>query len=95
MPITIQDVKKVAKLAKLQFQPQEQKRIAKQLDQIVIYMKKLNELETDMIEPTSHVIDLKNIFRDDKSEGWIKQEEALENAPAKKKGYFSVPKVIG
>ncbi|MFQ5770156.1 MAG: Asp-tRNA(Asn)/Glu-tRNA(Gln) amidotransferase subunit GatC [bacterium] len=94
MPITIQDVDKVATLAKLHFSSEEKQQLARQLDQIVMYIEKLNELDTENVEPTSHVIDLKNVFREDKSEDWLTQEEALQNAPVKKKGYFSVPKVI-
>ncbi len=94
MPISIEDVDKIAALAKLKFSDEEKQKLAKQLDQIVAYVEKLNELDTESIEPTYHVIDLKNVFREDKVEPWLTQEEALQNAPAKKHGYFSVPKVI-
>lgn len=95
MPISIDDVEKVATLAKLQFTSEEKQKLAKQLDQIVAYVEKLNELNTENVKPTSHVINLKNVLREDKVEAWLSQEEALQNAPAKKNGYFSVPKVIG
>ncbi|MFQ6113435.1 MAG: Asp-tRNA(Asn)/Glu-tRNA(Gln) amidotransferase subunit GatC [bacterium] len=95
MSITIQDVEKIAALAKLEFSSEEKQKLAKQLDQIVAYVEKLNELDTESVPPTSHVIDLKNVLREDKVEEWLTQEEALRNAPAKKHGYFSVPKVIG
>ena len=94
MPVTIQKVEKIARLAKLQFSKSEKEKIARQLDQIVVYMNKLNELETESVQPVSHVVGLKNIFREDKCEPWLQQEEALANAPESKKGYFSVPKVI-
>jgi aspartyl-tRNA(Asn)/glutamyl-tRNA(Gln) amidotransferase subunit C len=93
--ITIEDVEKVAALAKLEFTIEEKQKLAKQLDQIVAYVEKLNELEVENVKPTSHVIELKNVLREDKVEAWLSQEEALKNAPAKKNGYFSVPKVIG
>lgn len=95
MPIRIEDVDKVAALAKLDFSEEEKTRIAEQLNQIVAYVEKLQELNTDDVPPTSHVINLVNVLRDDKVEPWLSQEEALRNAPAKKRGYFSVPKVIG
>ncbi|MFQ5863663.1 MAG: Asp-tRNA(Asn)/Glu-tRNA(Gln) amidotransferase subunit GatC [bacterium] len=95
MPITIQDVDKIAALAKLEFSSAEKQKLAKELDQIVAYVEKLNELNTESVPPTSHVVDLKNVLREDKVEEWLTQEEALRNAPAKKHGFFSVPKVIG
>lgn len=95
MSITIEDVEKVAALAKLEFTTEEKQKLAKQLDQIVAYVEKLNELDIENVKPTSHVIELKNVLRKDNVEEWLSQEEALQNAPAKKNGYFSVPKVIG
>ncbi len=95
MPIKIEDVEKVASLAKLEFPFEEKQKLAKELDQIVAYVERLNELDTKAVEPTSHIIDLKNIFREDKVQNWFEQEQALANAPQKKQGYFSVPKVIG
>jgi aspartyl-tRNA(Asn)/glutamyl-tRNA(Gln) amidotransferase subunit C len=95
MPVTIEDVEKVAALAKLEFSEEEKAKIARQLDKIVGYVEKLRELDTDDVPPTSHVINLVNVLRDDKVEPWLTQEEALRNAPARKRGYFSVPKVIG
>ena len=95
MSITIEDVEKVAALSKLQFTSEEKQKLTKQLNQIVAYVEKLNELDTEEVMPTSHVIELNNVLREDKVEVWLTQEAALQNAPAKEKGYFSVPKVIG
>ncbi|MCI0617875.1 Asp-tRNA(Asn)/Glu-tRNA(Gln) amidotransferase subunit GatC [bacterium] len=95
MPITIEEVKHVAALAKLSFSDEELAKIAKELDAIVGYVEQLKELNVDEVPPTSHVLDLHNVFREDKTEPWLTTEEALQNAPAKKMGYFSVPKVIG
>ncbi len=69
--------------------------MAKELDQIVAYVERLNELDTKAVEPISHIIDLKNILREDKVQNWLEQEQALANAPQKKQSYFCVPKVIG
>jgi aspartyl-tRNA(Asn)/glutamyl-tRNA(Gln) amidotransferase subunit C len=95
MLITLAEVKHVAALAKLTFTDEELAKIAKELDAIVGYVEQLKELNVDGVPPTSHVLDLHNVFRDDKVEPWLTTEEALQNAPAQKKGYFSVPKVIG
>lgn len=94
MSITIQDVEKVMRLAKLEFSQEEKEKFVKQLDQIVAYVEKLEELDTENVEPTSHVVELKNVLREDDMAAWLSQDEALANAPKKKQGYFSVPKVI-
>lgn len=95
MPITLAEVKHVAALAKLAFTDDELAKIAKELEAIVGYVEQLKELNVDSVPPTAHVLDLHNVFRDDKVEPWLTNAEALQNAPAPKQGYFSVPKVIG
>ncbi|OGB98765.1 asparaginyl/glutamyl-tRNA amidotransferase subunit C [candidate division KSB1 bacterium RBG_16_48_16] len=95
MSVTIQDVENIARLAKLAFTEEEKKRFVDQFNQILAYVEKLNELDTDDVVPTYHVLDLKNVMREDVVEPWLTQEEALANAPKQKNGYFSVPKVIG
>ncbi|RMD87335.1 MAG: Asp-tRNA(Asn)/Glu-tRNA(Gln) amidotransferase subunit GatC [Calditrichaeota bacterium] len=95
MAITVHEVDKITFLAKLKFSESEKQKIARELDQIVAYVDKLNELDTSDVEPLSHVMEFKNVLREDSVEKWLTQEEALKNAPAKKQGYFSVPKVIG
>ena len=95
MPIEIEDVEKIATLAKLEFSSQEKQELAKELEQIVSYVARLNELDTKAVEPTLHITDLKNVLREDNVQDWLDQEQALANAPQKKQGYFSVPKVIG
>ena len=95
MSVTLSDVEKIAKLAKLDLSSQEKLKLADQMAEIVRYVEKLNELDTENIAPTSHVLDLKNVFREDKVQTWLTQDEALSNAPAKNQGFFSVPKVIG
>ncbi|HEX9654015.1 MAG TPA: Asp-tRNA(Asn)/Glu-tRNA(Gln) amidotransferase subunit GatC [bacterium] len=95
MPITIADVEKVASLAKLSFARQHLEKLQVELDRIVAYVEKLNELDTDSVEATSHVMELQNVYREDRVERWLTQEHALRNAPRTKNGYFTVPKVIG
>jgi aspartyl-tRNA(Asn)/glutamyl-tRNA(Gln) amidotransferase subunit C len=65
------------------------------LDAIVGYVEQLKELDVENVPATSHVLELNNVFREDKAGPWLTPEEALQNAPAQKMGYFSVPKVIG
>ncbi len=94
MAITKTDVERVAKLAKLDFTEDEKEDFTHQLSDILTYIEKLNELDTNKIEPTSHVLGIQNELREDKVESWLTQEEALKNAPQQKMGFFSVPKVI-
>lgn len=95
MSVSISDVEKTAYLAKLEFTDNEKKALQAQLNQIVTYVEKLNELDTDDVEPTLHVLDMKNVFREDVVKSSMSQEDVLKNAPRQKHGYFSVPKVIG
>ena len=92
--ITKKDVEYVAKLARLKLSEKEKEKFAKHLDQILKYIDKLNELDTKKVKPTSHVLPLKYVFREDKVGKSLKVEKVLENAPEKVKGFFKVPKVI-
>ncbi len=95
MPVTLNEVEKIAKLAKLSFSEKEKEMFVQQFNQILLYMEKLNELDTENVPPTTHVLDLKNVLRKDEAIPWLTQEEAMANAPKQKDGFFSVPKVIG
>ncbi|NOY77671.1 MAG: Asp-tRNA(Asn)/Glu-tRNA(Gln) amidotransferase subunit GatC [Calditrichaeota bacterium] len=94
MAITVEDVEKIAKLAKLSFTDKEKQKFTEQLSQIISYVEKLNELDVEGVPATYHVLEVKNVFRKDEVKPSMPQEEVLENAPSKKNGYFSVPKVI-
>ena len=65
-----------------------------QLNAILAYIEKLNTLDTSGVGPTSHVLNLKNVFRRDVIGPSLSQEEALRNAPSSDRGHFTVPKVI-
>lgn len=92
--ITKEDVKHVADLARLAISDEEADKFTNQLSKIIGYAELLNELDTDDIEPTTHVLDFKNVLRKDEPIEWITQEEALKNAPDKKDGHFRVPSVM-
>ena len=95
MSVTLQQVESIAALAKLTFSEEEKETFVEQFNQILQYMEKLDELDTENVEPTYNVLDLKNVTRADIVKPWLSQEEALANAPKSKHGFFSVPKVIG
>jgi aspartyl-tRNA(Asn)/glutamyl-tRNA(Gln) amidotransferase subunit C len=94
MKISIEQVEHVAKLARLRLSEEEKREMSEKLSQILTYMDQLNELSTDNISPTSHVIEVKNVFREDKVESSLLEDEALQNAPDRVDGYFRVPRVI-
>lgn len=95
MSVTIKDVEHVAKLARLEFTEEEKVKLVHQLNDVLTYMEKLNELDTTNIEPLSHVVDLNNVFREDVVKPSYPREEMLKNAPDKNEEFFKVPKVIG
>jgi aspartyl-tRNA(Asn)/glutamyl-tRNA(Gln) amidotransferase subunit C len=95
MPVTIKDVEHVAELARLSFNDEEKQKLTVQLNDILRYMDQLNRLNTDAVEPLSHVIALGNVFRDDVVRPSLSRAETLRNAPAKTEEFFRVPKVIG
>ncbi|CDQ20605.1 aspartyl/glutamyl-tRNA(Asn/Gln) amidotransferase subunit C [Halobacillus karajensis] len=92
--ISKEEVKHVANLARLAITEEEATTFTKQLDDIITYAEQLNELDTTGIEPTTHVLDLKNVMRKDEPKKWISQEDALQNAPDKQDGQFKVPSVL-
>lgn len=96
MAVTTDEVKYIAALARLQYEEAELPQIAKELSAILSYMDTLNELDTENVKPMTHVLDLKNVFREDEepAEGRITHDEALKNAPDADSEYFRVPKVI-
>lgn len=95
MSVTVKDVEHVASLAKLSFSDEEKLKLTAQLNEILAYMEQLNQVDTNNVEPLSHVIELNNVFREDELKPTLTREEALRNAPAKTEKFFRVPKVIG
>ena len=94
MKLTLEEVQQVAKLARLEIEPEETEKLAEQLASILAYVEKLNEVDTRDVPATSHAIALTNAFRDDVVQDHLTSEDALENAPSQEKGSFVVPKVI-
>jgi aspartyl-tRNA(Asn)/glutamyl-tRNA(Gln) amidotransferase subunit C len=94
MAITKKDVAHAADLARIQFSEKEIEGFAGQLDAIVQYIHKLNELNTDNVEPTAHVQDVYNVQREDEAEQKIPDPILFENAPRLKGTLLEVPKVL-
>ena len=94
MSVTKKDVEYIANLARLSFNEEELEKFTHELNEILNYVEKLNELDTESIEPLSHPIENKNVFRADEVKPSIDREEALKNAPERTEEFFVVPKVI-
>ena len=94
MSVTKDEVKYIASLSRLEFNESELEDFTNEFNQILNYIDKLNELDTENIEPLSHPIEKKNVFREDKLVASINRDEAIKNAPDKTDEYFKVPKVI-
>jgi aspartyl-tRNA(Asn)/glutamyl-tRNA(Gln) amidotransferase subunit C len=94
MAVTRKDVEHIAELARLTFKVDELESFTRQLNDILAYMDKLNELDTSNVEPLSHPVERVNVFREDIVKPSIDREEALRNAPERSDLFFKVPKVI-
>lgn len=85
----------ISKLALLDLSDEEKEKLSKELGDILNYFKKLDDLDTSNIEPTTHPIDgLKNVFREDEPWESLSNEEALKNAKHKKDGYIKAPRIL-
>lgn len=94
MKITKETIEHVANLARLNLSEEEKSTLALDMEQIISYVDKLNELDTSQVEPTNHVIPISNVFREDKSEASYPREKILANAPSSENGCFKVPKIV-
>ncbi len=89
------EVEHVAKLARLKLSNEEIDIYTKQLSNILDYVHKLEEIDTENVQPTSHVVPLSNVFREDQVKESLDREDALSNAPKKEGSYFKTPKILG
>ncbi len=94
MKITRREVEHVAKLARLALRDAEIEILTSQLSNILTYVEKLNELDTKDVAPTSHVLPIKNVLREDSVRASLDREKVLGNAPDRTEEFFRVPKVI-
>ena len=92
--ISPEEVAHVAHLARLTLSEAEQEQFTAQLGAILDYMEQLNEVPTEGIEPTSHVLDLVNVFREDRVRQTVTVEALLHNAPQSAHQYVVVPRIV-
>jgi aspartyl-tRNA(Asn)/glutamyl-tRNA(Gln) amidotransferase subunit C len=94
MKITEETVQYVAALAKLSISEEEKKKVAADLDRILDYIEVMKELDTEGVEPMSHVLPVTNVFREDEVTNGNERKLLIKNAPKQKDGCFSVPKTV-
>ncbi len=94
MELTMDDIRHVARLARLELSDEEMKAFGKVLSDILGFVGRLQQLETDGVEPTSHVVPLENVMRDDCVKPSLSVDEALANAPDRSDDYFRVPRIL-
>ena len=87
-------VRQVARLARINLTQDEVQQFADQLSDILAYVEQLNELDTDGVEPTTHPLRMSNVFRPDQVGQSFTNQQALANAPQRQGDFFAVPKVL-
>ena len=94
MEVNIELIDKLSKLARLEIKPEEKDRLLNDMQQMIGFIEKLQELDTTGIEPLVHLTEEINQLRDDEVKGSVTRAEALQNAALKNDTFFMVPKVI-
>ncbi|MHC4186069.1 MAG: Asp-tRNA(Asn)/Glu-tRNA(Gln) amidotransferase subunit GatC [Planctomycetota bacterium] len=92
--IDSEQVRKVAKLSRLELTEAEVEEFSGQLSAILEYMEKMNELDTAGVEPLAHCLPVSNVFRNDAVKESLGTDKALANAPDKDGEFFKVPKIL-
>ncbi|WP_420387804.1 Asp-tRNA(Asn)/Glu-tRNA(Gln) amidotransferase subunit GatC [Roseivirga sp.] len=94
MEVDKEKLKKVAHLARLNIKPEEEDQLLKDMGEILNWVEKLREVDTEGVEPITHMTQEVNVLRNDEAEISISRKEALKNAPDEDGKYFKVPKVL-
>ena len=94
MGIDKNTVQYVAHLARIELKPKELDKLAEQLKSVLKFIDKLNRIDTAKINPTSHILPVSNVLREDEGRASLSASKALENAPKRQGDFFAVPKVI-
>lgn len=92
--ITKDQVKQLADVSQIAMTDEEAEDYTEELSSIFKFASQLQELNTDDVEPTIHVLDETNVLRNDEAKTWLTQDEALKNAPEKQDGFFKVPSIL-
>lgn len=93
--ITDKTMDEIEILAKLHLTDEEKEKSREEMQRMLDYVDMLNSLDTDGVEPLTHIFPIENVFREDEVEESTQRDELLKNAPEEKDGQFLVPKTIG
>lgn len=94
MSITRKDVEHVSQLARIELKEEEKEALIEDLNKVLSYMEKLNELDTENVDIVVNPYYVENVFREDKIEASMDVKKVLENAPGKLEEYILVPQII-
>ncbi len=94
MDIDIKQIEQVANLSRIKLTDNEKNIFREQLTGILGYIEKLNELDTDDVQPMAYATSIKNVFREDQKKSSFPRQEILELSPSSANGFFKVPKVL-
>jgi aspartyl-tRNA(Asn)/glutamyl-tRNA(Gln) amidotransferase subunit C len=94
MSLTVDEVRWVAHLARLELSPGDLETMARQLSSIVDYVAQLQQVDTEGVEPLAHAVELQNVFRADEPTPSLPLDQALANAPQRQGDFYSVPAVL-
>ncbi len=95
--ITRKDLEHIGWLVRLELSEKDIEKYTSKLNSVLDYFSELDDVDTEGVEPTYHVLPLSNVFREDevsKQEGSLTQDEALSNAPKKQDGFFKAPRMV-
>jgi aspartyl-tRNA(Asn)/glutamyl-tRNA(Gln) amidotransferase subunit C len=92
--ITKEQVEHVANLARLNLTEEEKEQMTTDMEAIIEFANRINEIDIDNINPTAHIIPVNNVFREDEINLSFSRDELLSNAPNKENGCFSVPRIV-
>lgn len=88
------EIDHIAALARLKLSDSEKDLFSRQINNIISYIEKLNELDTGSVEPTAHVFPIHNVFREDEATPSLSRDKALQNSPEQDDGFYIVPRII-
>ncbi len=94
MSVVDQEISDLARLSRLNLTPEEEEELGEDLNEILEFAEKINEVDTEGIEPTYHALPVNNVFREDEVRPSPSPKPALENSADSVDGYFVVPRVI-
>ena len=94
MDIDIKQIEQVANLSRIKLTDDEKDIFREQLTDILGYIEKLKELDTDDVQPMAYATSIKNVFREDQKKSSFPRQEILELSPSSANGFFKVPKVL-